>query len=580
MRRLAAVLAADVVGYSRLIRADETATLTSLREQRAGVIEPSVAAHRGRIVKLLGDGFLAEFGSVVDAVSCAVAIQRAAAEQAGGAGGLPLRIGINIGELVIEDGDIYGDGVNIAARLQEVADPGGIAVSDLVFAEVRNKLEVQFEPLGLQQLKNIDEPVGAHRVRWSGAMPERAAPPARPVLGRPAVAVLPFENLSGDADQGYFADGITEDVITALSCWRWFPVISRNSTFAFKARAAEVSEIARQLGARYIVEGSVRRAGGRIRIGAQLVDAASGHQLWAERYDRQLADMFDLQDEIARAIVSAIEPQIARAEDARVLRKAPHSLDAWDLAVRALWLIRRGTRAELGEARGMLEQAIRLDPAASYPRSLLALALFQEALSGWTSDPPRALAATRAAAAEAVAADDGDWLAHALLGIGLVWTEHAFDRAIAEEERAITLNPSSAIAYQFLGCALGFGGRPEAALKALEAVLRLDPRYQSRSLILADMALCHLLLGANDDAVRTAREAVAEGRRNVRAWQRLAAALGRRGETAEAAVALAQVLTLQPDFSLAYLDATYPFRSPEDRAIMLDGLQRAGWQPE
>jgi TolB-like protein/Tfp pilus assembly protein PilF len=397
------------------------------------------------------------------------------------------------------------------------------------------------------------------------------------VLSRPAVAVMPFENLSGDPEQAYFADGISEDIITSLSNWRWFPVIGRNSTFSLRGKAVGPAEVGRLVSARYVVDGSVRKAGNRVRVTAQLTDASSGHHLWTGRYDREIEDIFELQDAISYAIVAAIEPQVAQAEEARIARTPIENYNSWDLSVQALSHIRRGTRNDLVLARSILQRAISIDSTSSYARSLLALAYFREALFGWTSDPARELTSTRDAAAEAVALDGNDWLAHALYAIGLVWVERAFDRAIAEAEKAVSLNPSAPLAYHFLGCALQFNGRAEESIAALKAELQLDPRYQSRSAVIADIALGHLQTGDFRLAATVAREAVDDSPSNVRAWQRLTVALGMLNETAQAKAALERVLQLQPDFSLTYIDATYPFRHLPDRTMFLEGLHRAGW---
>jgi TolB-like protein/Tfp pilus assembly protein PilF len=403
-----------------------------------------------------------------------------------------------------------------------------------------------------------------------------AAPTA--VLARPAVAILPFANLSGDAEQEYFADGISEDLITALSHWRWFPVIARNSTLAYKGRAIDVTQIGRELNARYVLEGSVRRANDCARIAAQLIDAGTGHHLWAHTYDRRLGDLFELQDEITRTIVGAIEPQLSRAEQQRALRKRPDNLDAWDLSLRALFHLRRGAKQDLAEAERLLTEATRMDPTASYAQSLIALCRFTEALGGWTRNPARALASTHAAAKEAVALDETDWLAHALLGIALLWTQRQYDRALEEQERALALNPSGSLSHQFAGCVQSFAGQPAAAIPHLEAVLQLDPRYQTLASVLADLGLALFLLEESDAALAWFDRAIAEQPDYVRARQRRAACLGHVGRTDEASAALARVLELQPDFSSAYVEATYPFRDPAHAEMFSDGLRKAGWR--
>jgi adenylate cyclase len=326
-RRLAAILAADVVGYSRLMGEDEAGTISALKTLRKEFIEPLIAAHRGRIVKLMGDGFLVEFRSVVDAVECAIGWQARPAPSPGGMA-LHFRIGINSGDIVIDEGDIFGDGVNVAARLEALAEPGGIALSQLVHDQVAGKVEADFEDAGEHAVKNIAKPLRVYRIRLGGESEVVDRPTSPGFTDKPAIAVLPFDNMSGDPEQEYFADGITEDIITALSLWRSFPVIARNSSFTFKGQQIDVQRVGRELGARYVLEGSVRKAGKRVRITGQLIEAETGTQLWAERYDRDLVDIFDLQDEIAERIVTHMVPEMGRAEEQRAARNRPAELGA------------------------------------------------------------------------------------------------------------------------------------------------------------------------------------------------------------------------------------------------------------
>ena len=402
---------------------------------------------------------------------------------------------------------------------------------------------------------------------------------------QPAIAVFPFEDLSESPDRAHFADGITQDISTALSCWRRYPVIARNSTSLIKEKHGDAVAAARELGARYFLQGSVRRARSTIRISVQLVDASSQTQIWARRYDRDVGNMFAIQDEIAVCIAQSIEPQLSRRELHRALRKHPQNLDSWDYTQRALSCLHGALShlhafagADAAEARGLLHKAIELDPASSYAHSLLALSHFHDALADWTKDPPRALTATLLAARRAVELDDDDWLSHALLGIAILWTSRNYDWALEEVQRAIALNPSAVIAYQFLGCVSIFAGRPTQALPALETVLHLDPQYQSRSLILADLSLSHLLLGDVDGAVAAATDAVHREPENARAYQRLVAALGHTSRGVEARAALETLSHLQPDFSESYVRATYPFRLAEHLSLFNEGLRRAGWK--
>lgn len=563
---------------------NESGTLAALKAVRQELIDPTIRAHGGRVFKAMGDGVLAEFSSVVAAVECAATIQRGMADRNARLVAPPRlqwRIGINLGDVIVESDaagveDVFGDGVNIAARVQELAEPGGIALAGTVVDHVRNKVDFGFVALGERQLKNIDEAVSVYAL----GLDAHASSSARSehVLLRPAVAILPFRNMSGDPTQEYFADGITEDLITALSVWRWFPVIARNSTFTFKGRSVDVSEVGKALGARYVVEGSVQRAGEHVRISAQLLDADRRVNLWAQSYDRRLGDVFALQDEITRAIVGAIEPQLTRAEQQRALRKRPENLDSWDLRLQALSHIRASTSSSLAAAVELLDRAVAMDPHSSHAQSLLALARFQGALAGWTTDPAGSLASTHEAAEVAVALDDSDWLAHALLGIATLWNRRDYEKAAEEEEAAVALNPSAAIAYHFLGCVLTFDSRPAEAIPKLDAVLKLDPHFPFLAATLADLGLAHLLIGDFDTALRFCERSIAERRENVRAWQRLAATLGHLGRAEEARHALAQVHRLQKDFGSAYVQATYPFRDPIHTTVFTDGLRKAGWE--
>jgi len=368
-RRLTAILAADVAGYSRLMGADEEGTLAALKTLRREVADPKIKEHRGRIVNTTGDGLLGEFASVVDAVRCAVEVQREMAARNTGVQPerrIDFRIGINLGDIIIDENDIFGDSVNIAARLEALAEPGGIYVSRVVRDQVRDKLAISFEDMGEQQVKNIARPVRAYRALIAertdrpSTLSDRAAP--RTLSDRPSIAVLPFNNVSGDPEQEYFVDGITEDIITALSKWRWFLVIARNSTFAYKGKSVDLKEAGRDLGVRYVLEGSMRRAGQRVRISSQLIDIATGTHLWAERYDRDLTDIFAVQDDITSRVVAAIEPALSRAESQRVIAKRPEHMGAWDYCQRGLWYVHKATRTDGTTAYGLFKQALALDP--------------------------------------------------------------------------------------------------------------------------------------------------------------------------------------------------------------------------
>src|SRR5262252_8064546 len=381
-RRLAAIFAGDIAGYSRLMGTDEEGTLRRLKMHRKELVDPKIAEHRGRIVKTTGDGILVEFVSVVDAVRCAVDIQRGMIERNTNVPTekrIEFRIGINVGDIIIDGDDIYGDGVNVAARLEALADPGGIMVSRVVHDQVQDKLGFEFDDMGEQAVKNIARPVGVHRVHLTEQLPRAISPAAgkiqRATSERPSIAVLPFVNMSGDPEQEYFADGISEDLITGLSKLRWFFVIARNSSFAYRGKAIDVKRAARELGVRYVLEGSVRKGGNRVRITAQLIDAASGNHVWADRYDGDLSDVFELQDEITKKVVSALEPKLLEAEALRSQNRSPEDVGAWDLVMRANSRLWRQTKADTDKAIALLKQATERFPDYAPAHSILAFAL-------------------------------------------------------------------------------------------------------------------------------------------------------------------------------------------------------------
>lgn len=577
-RILAAIVSVDVVGYSRLMGADETGTLAALRTHRSELIDPKIAEHGGRIVKTMGDGLLLEFPSVVNATQCAIEVQEGMADrnkEAPEDARITFRIGVNLGDIIIEGEDILGDGVNVSARLQEIAEPGGIAISRRVHEDVRDRLDVSFHDGGEQSLKNIARPVHVWRWHAGAAHAKQASTPNAQVLERPAIAVLPFDNLSADSEQEYFVDGITEDIITALSHWRWFPVIARNSTFAYKNNPKDVTKIANELGARYVLEGSIRKVGTRVRINAQLIDATTGHHIWAKRYDRDLDDIFALQDEITETIVASIEPELERAEQQRASHKHPDSLDAWEHSIRALWHLNQQSQDSYAETQRLLKKAIALEPNWSGAISLLALCHVFHVMLGWARNTSRPWGDVLSTAKQAVATNDSDWLAHATLGMAYVFT-HQYDQGMEELRRAIDLNPSAAKAYHFLGGSLAHTGNPAEGIGLLETALRLDPHDPFHSDTLAALALAHILLRNFEEAVSVAEKAVGARPANVRGHQRLVAALGHTGRVEDARAALEELKLRQPDLSLAYIDATYAFKNSEDRDLFLDGLRKAG----
>ena len=476
-RKLAAIVSADVVGYSRLMGADETGTLDALRAHRAELIDPLIAEGGGRIVKTMGDGLLLEFPSVVAAVECCIAVQTGMAERNSGIAdkdAIRFRVGVHLGDIVVEGDDIFGDGVNIAARLQEIGDAGGIAISGTTHENITGRIDDGFADLGDRELKNIERPVRVWRWSPDGVphdLPE-AAPLALP--DKPSIAVLPFDNMSNDPDQEFFADGIAEDVITALSRFNSLFVIARNSSFSYKGSSPDIRTVAGELGVRYVVEGSVRKAGNRVRITTQLIDAASGNHLWADRFDGGLDDVFDLQDRIAEQIVVAVEPEIGARERERARRKPPECLDAWELMQRGLSYSFRLNEIETDEAIRLFREAILLDPEFAAAHAHLAYALWSTIKSGYAEDPEEAGVAARTAAEQAVSLDPNEPMAHLALGRTHTLAGEV-EMAIAENQTAIAINPNFARGHHGLGFAYYYGaGQAQQALPHLDAALRLN----------------------------------------------------------------------------------------------------------
>jgi adenylate cyclase len=547
-RRLAAILAADIVGYSRLMGADEEGTLARLKAHRREQIDPKINEHRGRIVKTTGDGILLEFPSVIEAVSCAVAVQRGLAERNAGTPEekpITFRVGVNLGDIIVEDGDIHGDGVNIAARLEGIAEPGGICLSEDAFRQVRGKIDVEFEDIGEQSLKNIARPLRVYRMR---PQPGEARAPALPLPDKPSIGVLPFANMSGDPEQEYFVDGMVEEIITALSRNRWLFVIARNSTFTYKGRSVDVKQVGRELGVRYVLEGSVRKAGNRVRITTQLIEAETGVHVWAERYDRPLDDIFAVQDEIALSAVGAIEPSLRDAEIERVKRKRPENLGAYDLVLRALPHVYAAMPEEARIAVPLLERALAFEP--DYGLAHGYLSLCQEIMfARGGHDPEVAAAAVRHAhAAIAHGRDDATALALGAFTIALV--EHDRPAAIEAFETALALSPSCSIACIFGAVAMGWAGEAERALKWGERALRLSPFDRVNYSAYQALALGYFMKRRYEEAANAARRAAQANPAFSIMHMLLAASLAAQGRIAEANAAAARVLALQPNFTI------------------------------
>ncbi len=567
-RRLAAILAADVAGYSRLMGVDEEGTLAALKADRREIIDPKIAEHRGRIVKTTGDGALVEFASAVDAVRCAMEIQRAMAERNAAVPEdrrIEFRIGINVGDIIIDEGDIYGDGVNIAARVETLASPGAICLSENAYQQMKGKLTLDVSDMGEQQLKNIAQPVRVYRVRLDGA----TATVAPTLPDKPSIAVLPFANMSGDPEQEYFADGISEDIITGLSKLRWFFVIARNSSFTYKGNAVDVKRVARELGVRYVLEGSVRKGGNRVRITAQLIDAATNNHIWADRYDGELTDVFALQDEITKKVVAAIEPRLLEAEGIRSQNRSPDDLGAWEMVIQANSLFWRLTKTENEAAIALLKRAVERYPDYAPAHSMLAFMMLVSGHLGWSVEEQAAALAARAAAL-----DDNDPWAHLALGYA-AFVRRQTSVATAEFRRAIALNPNFAAAYGYLGWALAFDGQSDQAIAHLEEAIRMSPHDPQNAVFNAGFAAAHYLAGRYAKAVEYSSTALQQRSAFTAGYRIHCASLAQNGQSDEARAALARLKELQPDVSIAWIKQNVPYQ-PGPMAKFLEGMRKAG----
>ena len=585
-RRLAAILAADVVGYSRMIRADEEGTLAALHALREEVIDPKIDAHGGRIVKLMGDGLLVEFTSVVDAVACGADVQQAMAdrnESMPETQRIVFRVGINLGDVIIDGDDIQGDGVNVAARLEALAVPGGICVSDAVHEQVRDRLELTFGDLGPQEIKNIDRPVQAWS--WSpsraetapSAGSEQASPP---LPDKPSIAVLPFDNMSGDPEQEYFSDGITEDIITELSRFHSLHVIARHSAFTFKGQAIDIQEIARQLRVRYVVEGSVRRSGNRIRVTCQLIEAASDNHVWAERYDRELEDIFKIQDDLVRMIATNVGARIEAADKKRATKEKGPNVSAYDLCLRAQSLQDRNTREAYDEAESCLSQAIKIDPHLAQAYHQLSLVKFWQWFVNWSEDPDRALSESFDLARKALAHDDTDGLVHAHLSM-LHLYRREFGKAGHRIEQALRLNPNDAKVQGIYGEHLIAVGEAKKAIDLFETLTQLNPREPAW--ITRLRAVAHMTMGDYETAI-SVLESLASPSNLARAW--LASSLAHAGRIEDAEKMLDKFLSVAeqemasfPGRSVADWKSAWrgiPHKNDAESEHFFDGLRKAG----
>jgi adenylate cyclase len=576
-RRLAAILAADVAGYSSLMAADEEATLRTLDAYRR-TISDLISEHAGRIFGSAGDSVIAEFSSAVQAVRAAVAIQRALLRRNADLPSerrMEFRIGVNLGDVMVDSDNLLGDGVNVAARLEGVADPGGICISGAVRDQIEGKLNFALTSIGQRSLKNISRPVSVYSVDW-----QLQHPAATGVLGgklvlpdKPSIAVLPFSNMSGDPEQEYFADGITEDITTALSHHRWFFVIARNSTFVYKERAVDAKQVARELGVRYILEGSVRRAGQHVRITSQLIDAETGTHLWAERFDRDMADVFAIQDEITQSVVAAIEPEMLLMEGRRAFRKSVGNLDAFDCCMRAMWHFSQITHENYDEAVALLRRAISLDPTFAQAHMALARTLNARVWHGWTSDLASDASEAHAAAARSVTIDDRDPYCHyALCWTSLVKRMHA--QALGEAQRSIDLNPNFALGFFVLGQVRVYIGHFREALDALLRFLRLSPNDPQAGAFLGTVALAYYHQENYEEAVHYCQLAIGT-RRFYPGLRPLLASLGQLGRVEEARPLLHDFISRPADPQQLF-DVTTPYLDMKYREHLVDGLRRAG----
>ena len=560
-RKLTTILAADVVGYSRLASADEEGTVSRLRALRQELVDPLVTANGGRVFKETGDGRLAEFASVVGAVRCALNVQQAmTARNANIAPDkrIEFRVGIHLGDVIVEsDGDLMGDGVNIAARLEGICEPGGICLSEDAYRQVRDRVDAAFTDLGDTELKNIARPVRAYSVTL-GANTTKSTPisplesgEALALPDKPSIAVLPFTNMSGDADQEYFADGVVEDIITGLSRIKWLFVIARNSSFVYKGKAVDVKRVGRELGVRYVLEGSVRRAANRVRLTGQVVETETGRHIWAQRYDGTLDDIFTLQDEVTMSVVAAIEPSLRQAEIERVKRKRPDSLHAYDLVLRAL----ADGRASLSMpdtaamALRFLDRAIELEPDYALAHAYAAACNHTLYLRGGLPEERR-LAAIRHARA-GIARGQDDAMALTMSGFVIGMDEHDRAAALQAFEAALALSPSTAFTYMAGSVIFGWAGQAERAIEWAERALRLNPLDPMQWYSCHGLTLAHFALGHDEEAATAARRGIQYNPGMSIGHMLLAAPLSRLGRLDEARATAARVMELQPNFSIA-----------------------------
>jgi TolB-like protein len=575
-RRLAAILAADVAGYSRLMGADEASTALALRKHRAAV-DPIVMSHGGRIVKSTGDGVLLEFPSIVAAVECAVAVQKLMAERNADVPEdrrMLFRMGINLGDVLIEGNDILGDGVNVAARLEGVAEPGGICLSESAYQQVRDKIPIDVTDMGEQRLKNIARPVRTYRLRLDRS--PRQVKPALALPDKPSIAVLPFQNMSADPEQEYFADGVVEDIITALSRMRWLFVIARNSTFTYKGRAVDIKQVGRELGVRYVIEGSVRKAANRVRITGQLIDSATGAHLWADRFEGALEDIFDLQDQMTASVVGAIAPKLEQAEIERAKLKPTESLDAYDYYLRGRANFHHGTEETISEALRLFYRAIELDPDFASAHGMAAWCYVIRKNFGWMTDRLQETTELERLANKAVVLGKEDAVALYTGGFALAHVAGQLEAGAALIDRALALDPNLAAAWHLGGWVRIYLGEAETAIEHMARAMRLNPLDPHLFGMQNGTAAAHFLAGRYDEASAWAEKALREHPTHAPAMRIAAASHALAGRFAQAREAMARMRQIDPALRVSNIGAFVPFPRSEDFDRYVQGLREAG----
>jgi adenylate cyclase len=578
-RRLAAILAADVAGYTRLMGRDEAGTLARLTALRKETLEPLIAEHRGRVVKLMGDGFLVEFASLVDAVGCAIAWQARVTDREKGEddNALRFRIGINIGDVLIDDQDIYGDGVNIASRLEGLADPGGICISGDAFRQVRGRVEAEFDDMGERELKNVAEPVRVYRIGPGSEKAAKISSPRRDFAepDKPSIAVLPFNNMSGDPEQEYFSDGISEDIITDLSKVSGLFVIARNSSFVYKNKSVNISDVCRELGVKYALEGSIRRAGNRIRITAQLIEGAKGGHMWAERYDRDMTDIFEVQDDVTQKIVTALKVKLTETEKSRITESGTRNIDAHDAFLRgrdALFGPGRDSEA-FDRSLAHFKHAADLDPDFGAAYAGIAMSLLLGFQNDWSANREKALVDAGGFVKKAIELGDDDAFCHYVASIHGMWTRD-YETWAREAERAHALNPNFALAVAARAIVHIYTGEPEKAIPYLERAIRLDPAFQHQQIHFLGVA--HLVAGDYEGAAQLFRDRILLKPNTDLSRAFLASALGHLGRKEEAKEVWDELMKINPRYSYEQHIGRLPFKDPADAKRITDGLTKAG----